>query len=547
MSKSKLRNLYILLGILAVVCVAAFAVSRHEEQRELIKNSDEMILTLDSASVTALSWAYDDVSLAFHKEEAWLCDEDEAFPVDEEKIADLLEQFTQFGVTFIIEEVEDYGQYGLEDPTCTIQITAGEETYDIALGAYSTMDEQRYVSIGDGNVYLVQHDPMEDYELTLKDMIRHDTIPELSGATAISFAGTENYEIVYQEESTNTYCSEDVYFTEDSPLDTDSVSSYLSRLSNLSLSEYVTYNATEEELAAFGLDTPELSVTVTYERAQDENTPADEEAGKNAEADADTPGTVTETFVLHIGRNQEELAAAREEAAAKRAKASETGSNNAEKGSESAAAGSNNTGKGLDSAATGSNNAGKGSDSAASSGEAAGSTWLDSEEEDPESGVTAYARVGDSPIVYEITALNYSDLTTASYDDLRHQEVLTASFEDIYQMDIALEGKSYTLTTTEEDDEITWYYNEEELDPFDLQNAVEALKADSFTQEKPSQKEEISLTVYLGNEHYPEITVQLYRYDGTSCLAVVDGTPVSLVPRSQVVDLVEAVNAIVLN
>ena len=37
-----------------------------------------------------------------------------------------------------------------------------------------------------------------------------------------------------------------------------------------------------------------------------------------------------------------------------------------------------------------------------------------------------------------------------------------------------------------------------------------------------------------------------YRYDGNKCLAVVDGEPVSLVDRSHVVDLIEAVNAIVL-
>ena len=41
--------------------------------------------------------------------------------------------------------------------------------------------------------------------------------------------------------------------------------------------------------------------------------------------------------------------------------------------------------------------------------------------------------------------------------------------------------------------------------------------------------------------------IRLYRYDGTNCLAVVDGESVSLVPREQVVALTEAVRAIVLN
>ena len=74
-----------------------------------------------------------------------------------------------------------------------------------------------------------------------------------------------------------------------------------------------------------------------------------------------------------------------------------------------------------------------------------------------------------------------------------------------------------------------------------------SLSADSFTEEKPTQQEEISLTVYLDNENYPTVKINLYRYDGTNCLAMVDGEPVSLVSRSDVVNLIEAVHAIVLN
>lgn len=41
---------------------------------------------------------------------------------------------------------------------------------------------------------------------------------------------------------------------------------------------------------------------------------------------------------------------------------------------------------------------------------------------------------------------------------------------------------------------------------------------------------------------HQEVSMELYRYDGEHCLAVVDGEPVSLVDRSSVVDVVEAVN-----
>ena len=65
-------------------------------------------------------------------------------------------------------------------------------------------------------------------------------------------------------------------------------------------------------------------------------------------------------------------------------------------------------------------------------------------------------------------------------------------------------------------------------------DALKQLKADSFTREQPSQKEEISLTVYLDNDNYPKVQMDFYRYDGNDCLAVVDGTPVCLVARNYV-------------
>ena len=462
MKKSK--RLLVLLGILLAACAATFAISQHEEEKEKIQNSDEIILAIETDSVTSLSWEFDESAFAFHKDETWLYDEDEAFPVDEEKIADLLKQFQKFGVSFVIEEVEDYAQYGLEEPECTIHITAGEQDYTIQLGAFSTMDSKRYLSIGDGKVYLASHDPMEEYEVQISDLIKHDEIPGLSDATAIRFAGTEDAEILYEEESTNTYCEDDVYFIDNKPLDSTLVGDYLSTVSGLGLSEYVSYNATEEELAAYGLDTPDLTITVDY-------------PVENPEEDT----TTTETFVLHLGRNQEELKEAQE-----------------------------------------------------------------SEDEDAEYSVTAYARVGESQIVYEITPLEYANLTKNTYDDLRHKEVLTASFDDIYQIDITLEGEAHTISSVVEEDVKTWQYGEEELSISALQSAVEALEAISFTSEEPAEKEEISFTVYLDNENYPEIHVALYRYDGSECIAVVDGETFAMVSRSSVVDLVEAVNAIVL-
>ena len=287
----KATKLYALLGVLLVVCIAAFAVSRYEEKKEQIKNSGEVILEIPTDSVTALSWTNDSGTFSFTKDETWVYDDDNAFPVDEEKINDLLEQFTSFAAAFAIDDVEDYTQYGLDEPICTIRITAGEESYTVELGDFSKMDEQRYISIGDGKAYLVSHDPLDEFDAVLRDMILDDTIPEFDTAEQIEFSGNENYTII-RDENGKSICADDIYFTDGQPLDTDNVDSVLSAIRSLSLTNYVSYNVTDEELTTFGLDDPELTIKMEYSTRDDDGNVED-----------------SGTLLLRISLNPEEVAA----------------------------------------------------------------------------------------------------------------------------------------------------------------------------------------------------------------------------------------------
>lgn len=476
MNRSK--KIYVLLGILVVVSIAAFGVSKYEEEKEVIKNSGEVILEVSTEDVTAVSWKNTSDALSFHKGEAWTYDADEAFPVDEEKINELLQQFESFGVSFIIEEVEDFAQYGLDDPVAAITIETSDTTYEILLGDYSTMDSERYVSIGDGNVYLAVNDPLDVFDATLSEVIKHDTVPTMETVNRIEFSGSESYEIAYEAENNKTYCEDDVYFTEQNgssqPLDTDLVEDYLQTITSMELSEYMTYNATEEELETYGLDDPELTVSIEYTCVDDA-----------------TEEEVIDTFVLSISREP-----------AQKVNSDNTSLEEAVEETEAS----------------------------------------DSEEEIP-----AYVRIGESGIIYKITSDKYEALMAASYDELRHQEVFSGDFEDVYQMDISLENVDYTITSKVEDENRIYSYGEEEVELADFKSAMNDLEAESFTDEEPTQKEEIGLKLYLDNENHLEVTIDLYRYDGNNCLAVVDGEPVSLIPRSKVVDLIETVNAIVLN
>jgi len=469
----RLDKLLILVGVLVVLCVGTVIVLNTEEKKEQIKNTDEVILALPADTVTELSWEYGDTSVAFRKDGAWKWEADEAFPADEEKITRLLSVFESFGAAFVIEDVEDFGQYGMDDPTCTIRLTADGKTYEVILGVFSAMDSQRYVSIGDGNVYLVRTDPFDSFEVTAEDLIRNDETPSFDTVTALRFSGAESYAITRDEESAAGDCDSDVYYTtlrgSDVPLDTFRVEDYCGTISLLDLTDFVSYNVSDDELTAWGLKEPELTLTVEYTVKGEDDT----ETG--------------ERFVLSIGRNQEEL-------------------------------------------------------SAKTAAEAEGKNYTGS--------VTAYARVGDSSIVYKISQSDYNALRAAAYNDLRHREVLTAGFDCVTAVSVTLEDKTYALTSAvpedDKDGETVWSFDGEEIDISALQTKVTALSVDEFTEETPADKEEISLTFAQNKENHPETSVKLYRYDGTDCLAVINGQSVGLVSRADVVALIEAVNAIVL-
>lgn len=502
------KKLGALVAVLVVICVATAVVSRYEQKQEEIRTSDEIILEIPADTLTALSWDYAGKSgLGFHLDgDTWRYDEDDAFPVSEEKIMAIAAHFESFGVGFVIENVSDYSQYGLDEPECTLYLTTESDSWEVKLGDYSKLDERRYVDIGDGNVYLVNEDPADYLVSSLSGMIQHDDTPGFEHVVDIRFTGAESYMIEYLEDSGKSYSSTDVYFVQRNgeylPLEKSGVTKYLNTITSLDLLNYATYNATAEELASYGLEEPELSVTVNY-------TYTDPESQDDAQ--------IADVCVIHIGSSPEDVQAARE---------------------------------------------------AEEKGEAV-----------PD--IARFVRVGDSQIVYELDSVDYGILSAASYDDLRHKQVFWGSFGDVTQIDITLEETEHILVSQlDEDENQTWYLQTEEeqtstvdettestaetesaeetqateaaqeentLDLSSFQSNLKNITASSFTSEAPSGKEELRVKLHLDNEYFPELEIAFYRYDGSSCLAEVNGETVSLVPRSAVMTLVESVQSFVLN
>jgi len=304
MKKGKL--MIVLLSVLVLIIIAIFVVKAISKKKEELSKIDEVVFELDTASVTSILWNKDECSLRFNMVDgAWIYDYDNSYPVDTELVDNVLKHLESVHACFIIENVEDYDQYGLgEDPVGFIKITTAEGESTIKLGSYSSIDQIRYIEVGDGNVYMVSDDLLKDYSITLSDYIRLDQFPEYDQITKLTYVSDDQTFVLYYDENKDTYLEDVVWWMDfpdsDNELDhnipvlTDSAESYLkwtASSTGLTTSKYLTYTASQDDLSEYGLDKPMATITVEGLNYEEDGTTVKEtgsytySAGYGPEAD----------------------------------------------------------------------------------------------------------------------------------------------------------------------------------------------------------------------------------------------------------------------
>lgn len=153
-----------------------------------------------------------------------------------------------------------------------------------------------------------------------------------------------------------------------------------------------------------------------------------------------------------------------------------------------------------------------------------------------------YFRMGDSEIICKLDEDDYNDITATTADTLRPDEALKLDWDKVTAVDFTLDGTTYTVKHSGS----KYTLDGEEIDFDDIKSAVNGLDIAEYNTETSDKKQEISLTVHLDNKDYPELTLTAAQYDGENCLVTLNGETLGFAKRSLVVDLQEAVNAVVL-
>lgn len=254
------KKLLLLLLTLAVLVGATAALRLSGGNSAAGEDNAETVFSLDPEAVTNLGWDYSEALSFTAGENGWVCDQDGALPVDETYLDAMLDALTEVKSVKTIENPENLDQYGLEVPICVITVTDGQSR-TLSIGQETAVGGQRYFSNGDGNVYLVDGEIIERFAYGRYDILKKQTLPEITQLTGITVQlSGGGYEIVRKEDGGLAYSDDYIWFMDGKALDNELTQSLLNMVTNLNLSQCVDYNA--DDLTPYSLDSPAAIVTV---------------------------------------------------------------------------------------------------------------------------------------------------------------------------------------------------------------------------------------------------------------------------------------------
>lgn len=171
-----------------------------------------------------------------------------------------------------------------------------------------------------------------------------------------------------------------------------------------------------------------------------------------------------------------------------------------------------------------------------------------------------YARLADSRMVYLIDSETADSLRYASYSSLRSAEICSVDWNTVDRLEVTVDGTTNTISFDEQEEETTadggdtvtetvplYTWNGTEMDSDDVESLLDAMDALTATGDAGSENQGellASFTIYRDSTYFTELTLELYAYDTSSCLAVLNGGTPRLVDRSAVTTLTDALDSL---
>lgn len=269
-------RMLILAAVLVVVIIGYVAITRltAEDSAEGVGGSDVTVFSVNTATVTELSWEYDEEEILLKKVGGtWQYSGDSAFPLSMAKVNTMLTAISEVKASRSIEDIAALSEYGLDDPTYKIRISSDNgPLVTCSIGDKNEITGDYYLIIDDRQtVYMVDGNLPDAFGNTLMDIVERETVPDVSSAeTLIISTPHSDNKIVYKSSHSGiTYTNAYKWFYEFdvdgnkgyAPLGMLKVNKLQNQIKGIVWQDCVEYNATDEALKTYGLDEPRVTVT----------------------------------------------------------------------------------------------------------------------------------------------------------------------------------------------------------------------------------------------------------------------------------------------
>lgn len=262
-------KMLILLALLIALAGGYVLVNRMNRRDEAAEESGSFPLA--EGELTALHWERDGETYDFEKfNDTWADADDASFPVDQDALDGMAERLTTLEADRRLADVADAADYGIGEDS--FSITAGwsdgsSTTY--AQGDATPFDDGWYLrsSADEGCVYVTDASLDAMFAETRLDLAEQEELPEVEEPERLNVGGR----LTAVRDGGDGFEPNQRWYEEATgePLDDIAVDELASTLGELEWQSLVSVDASEEELAAWGLDDASaLSVSLSNADAE---------------------------------------------------------------------------------------------------------------------------------------------------------------------------------------------------------------------------------------------------------------------------------------
>ena len=299
--KNKTVKMVLSVAVLLICCgayigVKTYVAKQEESSAEAEEDTTVSVFSANTDEIKSLEFIINKEETVFAKEnDGWVKEDEPEFPVNQDTLDSAASAVASVDSDRVLEDVEDLTQYGLDDPSNTIQIIYqeedGEETTTVLrVGDKNDSTSQYYVSKDDDRktVYLVDASCVEPFADSLYDYAKGEDFPAITNTEYVRGIDVNGEESSYKLEKEADTGFWNISGDGDSEkADSAKASSLVTNLGSIAYDKFVDYNCKNE--SQYGLNKPYAVITVDYQEEveAEEDLTDDENSVEISETDAE--------------------------------------------------------------------------------------------------------------------------------------------------------------------------------------------------------------------------------------------------------------------